>query len=315
MMIDVTIGASFTGSFADLYTQMNPLMSGSTVLWHTAKYVVFENDRHQRFTASGSDLKCVLGPDGMLALIGGTVDGLALREHGLDIVKFTSLQTTGAALWQAFVAERDGRDPAAVTHLLVRHCWTYVGNDHDDYFPQSTLPGFGALNPTGNDMIRLMGGDDTFFTGSARDTMFGGSGNDLLYGGSENDHLVGGSDADRAYGGGADDRLDGGLGADVLFGAVGGDMLNGGLGGDRLYGGLGDDLLSGGGGADVFLFGTGSGADVISDFQVSVDHLHIASGLAVTITAHRGDTLIQFGSDTVLLTGVHANQLSPGDFI
>ena len=61
-------------------------------------------------------------------------------------------------------------------------------------------------------------------------------------------------------------------GDDMLYGDAGNDKLYGGEGDDTLDGGVGDDDLrgdtAGNTGADIFVFGPGSGSDVILDLNV-----------------------------------------------
>ncbi len=61
------------------------------------------------------------------------------------------------------------------------------------------------------------------------------------------------------------DLLTGRGGNDLLLGRGGNDALDGGNGNDTLDGGAGDDALRGGAGADLYVFGRGSGHDVVSD--------------------------------------------------
>lgn len=82
--------------------------------------------------------------------------------------------------------------------------------------------------------------------------------------GEGDDTVITGSGADVIAGGGGADTLSGGAGNDQLFGGRGSDLLNGGSGDDTLDGGSGDDILTGGGGNDVYLFGPGSGSDVVN---------------------------------------------------
>ena len=291
MMIDVTV-ADVDLDLIALYTHMNPLTAGAAMIWQSKTRVVFETVSGDRFVVTGSDLQWRAG-----GLEGGAVTALTFRSQGVDLIRFANLQTTGDLLWAAMRAEQTGADPAALTHLLVRHCWTYHGSTGVDYFPQSTVAPFGMLDPTGNDMIYLNAGDDVFFTGAARDTVMGGAGDDRIAGGSENDLLYGGSGADRLLGGSQDDWLEGGRGADVLMG------------------GSGNDLLVGGAGADLFVFYPGAGTDVIRDYTPGLDHLQIAAGVAVVIADRGADTLIEFGVGSVLLQGVMAGQLSAADFL
>lgn len=76
-----------------------------------------------------------------------------------------------------------------------------------------------------------------------------------------------------AAAGDGDDELHGGTGNDSLYGGFGNDSLFGDEDDDRLAGGVGKDTLEGGAGADLFVFRTGSGRDVLTDFEVAgVDH-------------------------------------------
>jgi VCBS repeat-containing protein len=100
--------------------------------------------------------------------------------------------------------------------------------------------------------------------------MTGDVGKDTLLGGNANDAMDGGEDEDVLVGGLGDDSLNGGAGADKLFGGSGNDSLNGGTGNDLLQGGTGDD---------VYVFGYGSGQDVIVD-KDGFDTLQFAAGIA-----------------------------------
>jgi Ca2+-binding RTX toxin-like protein len=103
-----------------------------------------------------------------------------------------------------------------------------------------TESGDGYTGTSGNDYINGRGGNDT---------ISGANGDDLIDGGSGNDNLIGG------YG---NDTLIGGAGSDTLLGNFDNDVLDG-----RKDGAA--DTLTGNDGNDTYLFGRGSGADVISD--------------------------------------------------
>lgn len=70
--------------------------------------------------------------------------------------------------------------------------------------------------------------------------------------------LSGTDGLDILYGLGGDDVLNGGAGNDLLIGGDGDDTLNG---------GAGDDCLQGNAGNDTYVFGKGSGNDIIIDFD------------------------------------------------
>jgi Ca2+-binding RTX toxin-like protein len=148
----------------------------------------------------------------------------------------------------------------------------------------------------GNDRIYGEDGDDILYGGIGVDELYAGNGNDILYGGDGNEQfLIGGAGNDTIYagagddalaGGDDDDMLDGGIGKDVLYGNNGNDRLYGNdgndtlngdlnnqIGNDILDGGAGNDYLVGDAGSDIYLFGWGSGQDIINNHDLSVGKL------------------------------------------
>jgi len=99
------------------------------------------------------------------------------------------------------------------------------------------------------------GGDDLIDGTAGNDAMIGHAGNDMLNGGAGDDYIVGGS---------GNDTLNGDIGNDALFGNTGDDVLDG---------GAGDDALDGGVGNDTYLFGHGSGSDVVSEYDATVGNI------------------------------------------
>ena len=167
-----------------------------------------------------------------------------------------------------------------------------------DSFTYTVSDGHGGLNTatvnltvTGdqnNAVVNLGNGADTFVdvAGGRDTTVHGGNGADTIFGGD---------------------------GADVLYGENGADTLNGGNGIDFLFGGQGNDWLTGGAGIDTFVFQKSGGDDIITDFQLGLDHVRLDDGLTVkSVTAvdvdHTGalDAVLQLsnGSVTLLNTGV-----------
>lgn len=88
---------------------------------------------------------------------------------------------------------------------------------------------------------------------------------------------------------------DAGAGNDDIWGGAGLDVLMGGTGDDWIEGGRGWDVLTGGGGSDHFVFNSGDGPDVITDFQQGADKIVLGDGFSV----HIGP----FGLDGELATG------------
>jgi Ca2+-binding RTX toxin-like protein len=94
------------------------------------------------------------------------------------------------------------------------------------------------------------------------DVIDSGGGNDYVYGRGGNDQLFGGAGSDYLAGEAGDDMIDGGADNDRLYGGDGNDVLDG---------GAGNDMLDGGYGNDVYLFGRGSGQDMVSSYDPTVD--------------------------------------------
>lgn len=148
----------------------------------------------------------------------------------------------------------------------------------------------------GNDVILGRGGDDV---------LSGDDGDDVIEGGEGADTISGGSDNDTISGGAGDDELRGGTGRDVISGGANNDTLAGGGGRDEISGGEDDDVLTGGQGADTFVFLLGHGADVITDFELGVDHISIDGtlidlgnlGPEITATRDGADTVLNYGLD------------------
>ena len=93
-----------------------------------------------------------------------------------------------------------------------------------------------------------------------------------------------------------------------------------------MIGGSGDDLVTGGTGLDTFVFGRGSGGDLIADFQagpVAGDRIALDIALGVSsfadvlarATQVGDDTFIRFTPDTFLvLQNVGVARLSQENF-
>ncbi|MBA2920588.1 hypothetical protein HZF04_13035, partial [Sphingomonas sp. CGMCC 1.13658] len=95
-------------------------------------------------------------------------------------------------------------------------------------------------------------------------------------------------------------------------------------GADTLMGGLGRDKLTGGEGNDVFVFGSGDGQDLITDFNgggagdiIQLTGLGLSSFADVQANASQlgADTVIQLGSgQTLTLQHFNLASLSAYDF-
>lgn len=180
----------------------------------------------------------------------------------------------------------------------------------------------------GADRIELAGGNDLFSAGGGNDLIQGNGGNDTLIGGSGRDRVEGGRGHDRLSGDAGNDRLSGHTGSDHLSGGSGHDTLTGGDGSDRLIGGTGadwliagrgDDRISGGSGADGFVFNSGDGQDIVTDFAADQDKIKITTGAEdfsdLRLTQQGANTVLRFADFTVTLIGVTARELDAADFL
>jgi Ca2+-binding RTX toxin-like protein len=89
-----------------------------------------------------------------------------------------------------------------------------------------------------------------------------------LNGTAANDVIVGTALRDIVHAGAGDDTASGGGGDDTLYGEAGN---------DRLDGGVGNDALNGGAGNDTYVFGRGSGADLVTENDATAGNTDVAS--------------------------------------
>ena len=103
-------------------------------------------------------------------------------------------------------------------------------------------------------------------------TIRGGSGVDTIYGGSGNDSILGNNGNDKLYG---DD------------------------GADTLIGGKGNDTLIGGNGKDVFVYASGNGNDVITDYTAGQDKIKLTSGSISSSSLSGSDVVLKIGTGSI----------------
>jgi Ca2+-binding RTX toxin-like protein len=108
----------------------------------------------------------------------------------------------------------------------------------------------------------------------------------------------------------------GNLGADTIYGGAGNATITGGAGYSTIYAGAGNDRLSAGKGSGAtFVFGQGSGQDVITNFNnhSAIDiSAYLNAGLQPTITDGTSGLTISFSTgETIQLLGVHPASLIP----
>lgn len=120
-----------------------------------------------------------------------------------------------------------------------------------------------------NDVMVLLGGQDTGRGGAGQDTVKGGDGGDSLLGEGGTDWL---------HGDNGDDVLKGGSGSDNLTGGTGADTVNGGTGSDwSIYEDSGVGVA-----VNLALSGPQSGGDAAGDVLVSIENVQ---------GSNQGDTL------------------------
>jgi Ca2+-binding RTX toxin-like protein len=211
-----------------------------------------------------------------------------------------------------------------------------------------------ALNNTvsgnaGNNALSGGAGNDKLNGGAGIDTMNGGDGNDTYYADRSTDKATE-TTADKAVGGTDTVHFSGKsgtftLGANIesltldgskaisghgnslansLVGNSGSNVLKGMAGNDLLSGGKGADILTGGAGSDTFVFKSGYGKDIVTDFENGKDHFDFKSWSAVGdftdlkqhyITVSGDDLIIHSGSDSLTLKHTAMGALDASDFL
>ena len=81
---------------------------------------------------------------------------------------------------------------------------------------------------------------------------------------------------------------------DSLTGGAKADSLNGNSGNDTLVGGKGSDYLTGGEGSDTFVYSSGDGKDVITDYMADYDSIKLTSGSITKAAAVKGTSDVTF---------------------
>ena len=123
------------------------------------------------------------------------------------------------------------------------------------------------------------------------------------------------------FGGDGNDTLIGGEGADDLRGQNDNDTLIGGAGVDILSGDGGNDILTGGDDADRFVFRSGWGDDVITDFAndgIETIDVRTVAGLDsladFIITQIGADVELSYNGDSILVEDITIADLDASDF-
>ncbi|MCP5268954.1 MAG: hypothetical protein H6943_07945 [Zoogloeaceae bacterium] len=114
--------------------------------------------------------------------------------------------------------------------------------------------------------------------------------------------------------------IDGGGGNDTINGSAGDEVIRGDTGNDVLNGGRGNDLIYGGSGRDVFVFEQNWGRDTVADYRDNYDRLDMRNSGAtdfssLNLSQDGLDTVISFGSDSIVLMGVNSASINQADFM
>ena len=194
----------------------------------------------------------------------------------------------------------------------------------DDYIfltdPESTGDvGVQTVNADNLNIIANEGFEAELTLGTATDIQLNGT-NDANISGNALDNNITGSEGENT--------INGGAGADFIRGQGGNDMISGEAGIDVLVGGAGDDIIDGGGdndilrgsaGADTFVFTTGTGKDVIGDFEDGIDLIDLTGTTAMsmadlTLVQVGTNVSIALGADRIILLNTDAADLTAADF-
>ena len=109
-----------------------------------------------------------------------------------------------------------------------------------------------------------------------------------------------------------------GPGNDLVLAGIGYDRVKGSAGADTFWAGAGSDTVTGGSGSNVFLFKSGDGSAVISDYSAGDRLVYIGapSGLANLVIRQMGaDTKVTFADVTVILQGIDHHTVHAADIL
>ena len=93
-----------------------------------------------------------------------------------------------------------------------------------------------------------------------------------------------------------------------IKGGTGNDTLGGNAGSDTIQGGKGADIITGGAGADVFVYQSGDGKDIITDYEQGLDQIVVLGTDSRTkvespIVDAAGDVTFAVGSGQIVVAG------------
>ena len=277
----------------------------------------------------------LLGGEGRDYFVAGPGDDVIDGGAGFDTVDFSSFST----------ADQSGR---VVVDLSVGRAWADGSTDtiiSAEYIFGTTGGDWLQGDASYNLISAGLGNDVVFGYGTTGDMLFGDDGDDAIYGSAGNDTISGGDGIDWIEAGDGDDLIsEGGFTAgewSAVFGGAGNDTIAGvGMGAMGMWGGDGNDrfeiwaagteYIRGGTGADTTVLLNGflwmdQGLVQIFDFEVGKDVVQSSitnrEHLVVEVQDWGGNTGILFHdglsgyTGTVMLMGIEASSLDPGDLI
>lgn len=242
----------------------------------------------------------------------GDDEDITYSEHATyfeDSIQYTVMSYfyetyTGASYGSPYPATIMLDDIAAAQRLYGANMTTRTGDTVYGFNSNADRPWF-ATSSSSTPLIFVVwdaGGNDTFdFSGYASNARI-----ELREGFFSN---VGGLTGNVAVAQGVTiENAKGGHGADTIIGNAAA---------NRLQGNAGADTLTGLGGADVFVFTSGGGADIVTDFVVGTDKLDAtAFGSYLSIVQSGADAVVNFTSAvSVRLTNVSAANVTSSSFI
>jgi Ca2+-binding RTX toxin-like protein len=318
--------------------------SGNDVMYGLAGNDIFlvqgKNQGYDTFFG-GSGIDTISGGTGndviRIAASGSALSGIEVIDGGtgFDVLRF---ETTTAVSTVARIQAGNVIDLSDVKLIGIELIASGAGDDF-------------VTGSAGNDRISGGRGDDTLRGGAGDDTFVikgGAGGNDIYQGGAGFDQIAGSANddiiglANGLTGQSSIEAINAGDGFDVLRLTSGNDVLNlstvsvtglelinAGAGNDRVAGSQGNDHIRGGADDDTFIFHGTFGNDVVLDFQrgTARDPLRDVidlTGTAITsfagVISHAVETasgaLITVGTQgSILLEGIHVNQLKADDFV
>jgi len=291
-------------------------IGGETAVKATGDDVLIENSGFITGKSCGIDIFSGTGTIRNDGMITGANQAISTLIMSGDSIKIVNNGTIGGAEYAIGLSNMDGARTVLVNHGEINaKYWAIQANFTD---ATEVIRNRGEISS----QVWLGNGDDIFDGRGGKTYYVDGGGDDDLYviddpliklgeqsnsgidtvrtsitwklgANFENLVLTG---KDSITGTGSDDanRIAGNAGQNTLFGLGGVDIINGGRGNDTLYGGAA---------ADNFVFVTGTGHDVIADFQDGFDLVDLTGIKGVTDFAQIADAMVQNGTGVDIALG------------